>query len=86
MTRSLHSPAYRHVTEALKAMRHDAGLSQRELASILDRELSFVSRIEQGQRRLDLLEWTWFCEALGRDPAEEARKLVNKLKRIKPRH
>lgn len=61
-------------------MRQEAGLSQRQFAAKLGRELSFVSRIEQGQRRLDLLEWVWVCEALGRNPVEEGKKVLEKLK------
>ncbi|MFA9479723.1 multiprotein-bridging factor 1 family protein [Phycisphaerales bacterium AB-hyl4] len=80
MTESLHHPAYRNITEAVKAMRHAAGLSQRDLAAKLGRELSFVSRLEQGQRRLDLLEWVWVCEALGRDPIEEGKAVLAKLR------
>lgn len=80
MTRSLHTTAYRKITEALKQMRREAGVSQRELAKRLGQQLNYVSRLEQGQRRLDLLEWTWLCEALDRDPVEEGQKVLEQLR------
>ncbi|MEX0643618.1 MAG: helix-turn-helix transcriptional regulator [Pirellulales bacterium] len=80
MTKSLHTPAYRKITEALKQMRLEAGVSQRELAKRLGQQLNYISRLEQGQRRLDLLEWTWLCEALGRDPVREGRNVLEKLR------
>lgn len=68
MPRSMFHPAYDEVTQRVVKMRKDAGLTQRELAAQLDRELSFVSRIEQGQRRLDLVEFVWVCKACKADP------------------
>ena len=41
--------------------RQEAGLTQRALAARLKRPLNVVSRIEQGQRRVDLLEWIALC-------------------------
>lgn len=84
MTRSLHTPAYRTITAALKEMRQEVGVSQRELAKRLGQQLNYVSRLEQGQRRIDLLEWTWLCEALGRDPVEEGQKVLAKLQSRSP--
>src|SRR5436190_21603151 len=72
MTDSMFRSAYGEVTKAVVAMRKRAGLTQRQLAAKIGRELSFVSRIEKGQRRLDLLEFNWVCRACGTDPVEEA--------------
>jgi hypothetical protein len=33
----------------------------------LGREHSFVWRVKQGERRLDLVEFHWYCAALGCD-------------------
>jgi len=41
--------------------------TQQQLADALTREQSFVWRIENGERRLDLLEFFWVCQALGQD-------------------
>lgn len=65
MRKSTHSPEYAEVLKSLIAMRKAAGLTQRELAKKLKREQSFVWRIEKGERRLDVVEFHWVCEALG---------------------
>ena len=65
MRKSTHSEEYRCVLNCLVAMRKKAGLTQRDLARRLKREPSFVWRIENGERRLDMVEFHWVCEALG---------------------
>ena len=70
MRKSIHSPEYQAVLAKLIAMRKNAGLSQRDLAEKLNREHSFVWRIETGERRLDVVEFYWVCKAL-RQKAEQ---------------
>lgn len=46
--------------ERLVALRHDAGLTQRDVAERLGEPRAYVSKIEQCQQRLDplqLMEW-----------------------------
>jgi transcriptional regulator with XRE-family HTH domain len=65
MKKSIHSDEYSVVLKKLIQMREKAGLTQRDLAERLDRENSFVWRIEHGERRLDVVEFFWVCKALG---------------------
>jgi transcriptional regulator with XRE-family HTH domain len=58
-------------------MRKAAGLTQRDLADRLKTVQTVVARLEQGERRLDLIEYYWFCKAVGVDPKKAA---VNILK------
>jgi len=74
--KSIHSPEYQKVLEKLVALRQKAGLTQRELATKLGREHSFVWRIETGERRLDVVEFYWVCQALGQDANLIYRELV----------
>ena len=67
MEKSTHSPHYSAVREKLLELRKQAGLTHRQLAERLGREHSFVWRVEQGERRLDLVEFHWYCAALGCD-------------------
>lgn len=53
----------------LRSERLRLGLTMRELAHRLDRPHSFVQRVEEGDRRLDVVEFVWYCQALGIDPA-----------------
>jgi len=79
MLKSVHSPAYAHVLAKLVEMRKQAGLTQRDLARKLGREHSFVWRIETGERRLDVVEFLWVCQALGQDPAAVYRHVVRAI-------
>jgi transcriptional regulator with XRE-family HTH domain len=76
MKKSIHSHEYSIVCKILLKMRLDAGITQQELANRLAREQSFVWRIENGERRLDLLEFFWVCEALEQDAKTVYRELV----------
>ena len=79
MLKSVHTPAYGHVLTKLVAMRKQAGLTQRDLARKLGREHSFVWRIEKGERRLDVVEFLWVCQALGQDATAVYRHLVKTI-------
>jgi transcriptional regulator with XRE-family HTH domain len=65
MKKSTHTPEYQHILDKLVEMRKSKGMTQRDLAQKLNREHSFVWRIEKGERRLDMLEFFWVCKALG---------------------
>lgn len=49
----------------LRAVREEAGLSQKELADALGLEQTILSKIEHGIRRLDLLELDELCRIVG---------------------
>ena len=58
-------------------MRKAAGLTQRELAKRLGTVQTVVVRVEQGERRLDLIEFYWFCKALEVDPRKATIAVLN---------
>jgi transcriptional regulator with XRE-family HTH domain len=64
----------------LREMRVEAGLTQLELAERIERDQTFVSKYESGQRRLDALELREICQAIGITLEEFARKLEKALK------
>jgi transcriptional regulator with XRE-family HTH domain len=55
--------------------REAAGLTQVEVAGRLDRPQSFVSKIERGVRKMDVIEFVEIARAIGFDPAAFLRKL-----------
>lgn len=63
------SPDYRAAIETIRAVREQLGISQRELARRLDKHPSFVNKIEQLERRLDILEFLAIAEAMKIEPA-----------------
>ena len=54
--KSIYSPEYRTMIEKLKEARIAQGLTQQEVAKMLGVGQSFVSKIEAGQYRLDILQ------------------------------
>lgn len=61
----------------LVELRHSKNLTQAELARRLGKPQSFISKVELGERRLDVLEFIHFVQALGEDPSEQFRRLVS---------
>jgi transcriptional regulator with XRE-family HTH domain len=47
---------YKEIIERLKKARNEAGLAQQEVADKLGKPQSYVSKIESGERRLDVAE------------------------------
>jgi transcriptional regulator with XRE-family HTH domain len=76
MPASMHTAAADALARAVVALRKGAGLTQRQLAAAVGREQSYVARIEQGQRRVDLIEWVEICRAVGVDPQAEVGRIV----------
>ena len=64
MPRSLRDQRYLEVVSRLRLARRSAGLRQLDLARLLRRDQTFVSKYETGERRLDLLETLDVCAAL----------------------
>lgn len=76
MAASVHTQAHKAIVKAFIEARTDAGILQADLAKRIGRDQSFVSRIETGQRRLDILEAFVIARAMGYDPAEFLKRLV----------
>ena len=72
MAGSAHSDAYRALCRALVEARHQAGLSQAQLARQLGKPPSFVGKYELGERRLDVIELMVILRALD-EPFEPFR-------------
>ena len=60
------SPRYRDFLERLRSARHDAGLTQQEVAQELAKPQSFVSKCESGERRVDVVEVERFAAVYGK--------------------
>jgi transcriptional regulator with XRE-family HTH domain len=66
--------------ELLISLRSEAGLRQLDLAERLGKPQSFVSKYENGERRLDLSEVYSICEALNLSFVRFAERLESILK------
>jgi len=56
MGRTIHTKKYARFIERLKKARKEAGLRQIDVAKKLKRPQSYISRVESGEYRLDILE------------------------------
>lgn len=81
MEQSWGSASYQQVIKALSQCRQSRGVSQRELARRLGKHPSFVNKIENLERRLDILEFVAIAGALQARPAD----LLNEVLRAVPR-
>jgi len=62
MSKSIYTKEYREIIEKLKQARLSAGLKQEDVANKLKKPQSYVSKIERGERRLDVTELNAFMK------------------------
>lgn len=65
MEKSIYSKEYSLFLEHLRNAREEKGLTQIEVAEKIGQTQSFVSKVERGERRLDIIELREFCTAFG---------------------
>ena len=56
MSKSIYSKEYKNTIEKLKKARIEIGLKQEEVAEKLRKPQSYISKIERGERRIDIAE------------------------------
>jgi transcriptional regulator with XRE-family HTH domain len=79
MVKSTFSHAQKQFRELLIAARRRVKLRQVDLAARLSRPQSYVSKIESGERRVDLVEFLEISRALGIDPVKFVAKLARSI-------
>jgi len=82
MRKTIYSEQSKIVGETIREIRESAGLTQRELCRKLNREHSFISKCELGERRIDIVEFYWICEACGANAEAEAKKIMKAFARL----
>lgn len=68
----------RTLTTWLREKRESQGLTMRDLADRLGKTHSFVQKVEQGERRLDVIEYLWYCAALDAPPNDGIDLISNR--------
>ncbi len=79
MSKSLFTEANDRLVEVLVSARQESGLRQSDLALKLGKDQSFVSNIERGQRRVDVLEFYMLAKSLEMDPIELFRAAISEF-------
>lgn len=65
MRKSVHTRDYAAFLELLIEVRHRAGFTQAQLGQRLPFEQPAISKIERGERRVDVIELRMICDRLG---------------------
>lgn len=77
MPSSIFTQRHQDLIGFIGSVRKAAGVTQVELAERLGKPQSFVSKIERGERRLDVIEFCQLAEALDHNPAELLKRFTN---------
>lgn len=67
MPRAIYKDEHQKIVQRLKEARIGAGLGQVEVAEKLGKTQSYVSKIESGQRRFDVLQLKEFAKLYKKD-------------------
>ena len=68
MAKSVFTNEYEALLQCLVSARNAAGLTQNQLAKKLRKPQSFISKYENGERRLDVVEFMKIARVIGSDP------------------
>jgi transcriptional regulator with XRE-family HTH domain len=86
MRKSIHTDDYAALIELLRESREAAGVTQTDLSRHLGRSQSFVSDVERGQRRLDVIQLRDMCNYIGIEFPAFATELERRLRAaVRPR-
>ena len=67
MTKAIYRREHMIFLQVLKRMRDESGMTQAQCSAALGRPQSFMSDVERGVRRLDMVQLRDLCQVLGSD-------------------
>ncbi len=73
--KSTFSKEYKHLTALLVEARERSGLTQAEVAQELGRPQNYVSRLERGETRIDVIQFLWLADIIGFDAVAMLKKV-----------
>lgn len=68
--KTLYSKENQRLIQLLREARLIAGITQTQLSEKLDKPQSYVSKYENGERKLDVIEFLRVCKEINADPHE----------------
>lgn len=69
---------YELLRSELRKARLDKQLLQVNLAKKIGKPQSYISKVESGERRLDVIEYCQYCDGIGIDPSVLLKKMLSK--------
>jgi transcriptional regulator with XRE-family HTH domain len=79
MEKSVHTQEYAVLLRLLREVRQTARVTQVDLARRLRQTQSFVSKVERGEARIDVIQLRTICRHLGTDLPTFAKRLEERL-------
>ena len=67
MDKAIYTKDHKFIIEQLKKARIEAGFDQEKVAELLGKTQSYVSKIEAGQRRIDIIQLKEFSKIYKKD-------------------
>lgn len=77
---SVYSEEYQRVINALKKARKEKGITQAQLAEALGKPQSFIAKVENGERRLDVVEFVHLARLLEINFEQLLKEIIIMLK------
>jgi len=85
MEKSIYTAEYAALLTLLQEARQAAHLTQTQLAELIGQSQSFVTKMERGDRRLDVIQLRTILRALGTSLPEFVAKLEQRLSELSSR-
>ncbi len=79
MPKTIFGGEHRHLVEVLTEARQISGLTQAQLAAKVGKDQTYISIIERGQRRVDVLEFVALARGMAADPAKLFGEVLKRL-------
>jgi len=79
MPRSTSTEAYAVMVEALHELRLREGLTQGQLAEMIGKPQAFISNVERGARRIDVIEFCVLAKTLKVDPVSLFAHILSRM-------
>ena len=78
MPKAQHAARYRRLPAFLRQMRSEAGLTQRDIARLMNISHVAVHKCETGDRRVDVAEFMDWAKACKIDPVDAFRQFARR--------
>jgi transcriptional regulator with XRE-family HTH domain len=84
LEKSIYDTEYKLMVKLLYALRVSKRLRQADLAELIGEPQSFISKIENGERRVDLVELKKICETMNIPLIDFVKEFEKRLNEGKP--
>ncbi len=67
MSKTIFTKEHKYTVDQLKRARLETGLGQEDVARLINKSQSYISKIESGQRRIDIVQLKQLARAYSKD-------------------